>query len=227
VRAKGAFIGVAVAFVALSVGCLPKPYGESDPPEEPGDSQEPGAPVSAGNAAGGGATGKTSAPTGGGGGGSSGGSSGAPAPAPGPVLEPGEEMLFEKFDGTPVFTAKQGTLAVVPKGPAKAGRVCADAAGIGSIEATIGPVSAGTYTISASVQQDTSAPGNTWTVEATSYSPGPDTRKNEGTLATTVKSVKSTVQVSSGAFAAVFAVRLGTTPGTCMLVDSVRVVKAP
>jgi hypothetical protein len=136
-------------------------------------------------------------------------------------------MLLEKFDGTPVFTAKQGTLTVVPKGTAKVGRVCADSTGTGSIEATLGPVAAGTYTISAIVEQDTTAPAQTWTVEATSYSPGPDTKKNQGDLGLSVTNVKSTVQVSSGAFAAVFAVRLGTTPGACMLVDHIRVVKAP
>lgn len=230
-RGEGACFGIVVAFVALSVGCLPKPYGEGDPPDEPGDSSEITTTPAAGSAP---AGGKPSSPTGGGAsssGGSSGssssGSSGAPAPSPAPVLEPGQEMIFEKFEGTLVFEAKAGTLAVVPKGTGKAGRVCADGAGTGSIEATIGPVSAGTYTITASVQQDMTAPASTWTVEATSYSPGPDTRKNEGALAPTVKSVKSTVQVSSGAFAAVFAVRLGTTPGTCMLVDDIRVVKAP
>lgn len=216
-------MGVFMAFATLSAGCLPKPYGEGDLPGEPVDSQEPGAPTTPSTPSGGGATG----PTGGATTGPSGGTSGTNVPAPGPVLEPGEAMIVETFDGTPFFTAKQGTLAVVAKGAGQAGRVCADTAGIGGIEATIGPVSAGTYTITASVQQDTSAPAKTWTVEATSWAPGPDTRKNQGNLAVGTKSVKSTVQVPSGAFAATFAVRLGTTPGTCMLVDDIRVVKAP
>lgn len=232
-RAQGALIGVFVAFTALSVGCLPKPYSEGDPPGEPGDSEDmamPPAPSTTGapGTTGGGASGGvgSSGTTGGAGTtGSSGGTSGTTTPAP--VLEPGQEMIFEKWQGTPTFAAKLGTLTIVAKGAGKAGRVCADAAGVGSIEATIGPVAAGTYTITASVQQDTTAPGNTWTVEATSYSPGPDTRKTQGDLAPVVKSVKSTVNVSSGAFAAVFAVRLGTTPGSCMLVDDIRVVKAP
>lgn len=234
-RAKGVFIGLFVAFTALSVGCLPKPYGDGEPPNEPGDSDDvvmPTAPgtgtTAGGSASGGGASSGTTGTSGGAGAGtagSSGGTSGTTTP--GPVLEPGQEMIFEKWQGTPTFAAKLGTLTIVTKGAGKAGRVCADAAGIGSVEATIGPVAAGTYTITASVQQDSAAPGNTWTVEATSYSPGPDTRKNQGDLAASVKSVKSTVNVSSGAFAAVFAVRLGTTPGSCMLVDDIRVVKAP
>jgi len=226
VGAHAALIGVFIALTALSAGCLPKPYGEDDPPSEPVDSHELEAPPPGASGAGGGSGATTSGPAGGATG-SSGGTSGTTAPSPAPALPPGEQMLVETFDGTPVFTAKQGTLAVVAKGVAKAGRVCADSAGIGGIEATIGPVSAGTYTIVATVQQDTSAPGKTWTVEATSWAPGPDTRKNQGDLATSLKSVTSTVQVPSGAFAATFAVRLGTTPGTCMLVDDIRVVKAP
>jgi hypothetical protein len=229
VRALG--VGVFVAFAALSVGCLPKPYGEGDPPSDPVDTEEPGAPAGqrttgASNASGATGTSGSSSSTSGAASGSSGAASGSTTTPP-PVLEPGQEMIFEKFEGTLAFAAKRGTLTVVAKGAGKAGRVCADGAGIGGIEATLGPVAAGTYTVTASVQQDTSAPGNTWTVEATSYAPGPDTHKNEGALAPSVKSVKSTVQVPGGAFAAVFAVRIGTTPGTCMLVDDIRIVKAP
>lgn len=231
-RGTEACIGVCIAFVALSVGCLPKPYTEGDDaPQQPVDSQEQ-APAKSGSATtgGGGGGGAASGASSGGATSSSGGTSGttpAPSADPAPVLEPGQELIFEKFEGTLAFAAKQGTLTVVPKGTRKAGRVCADSTGIGGIEWMTGPPSAGTYTITATVQQDTSSPGNTFTVEATSYSPGPDSRKNQGDLAVTVTSLKSTVQVSSGAFAAVFAVRLGTTPGTCMLVDDIRVVKAP
>ncbi len=231
-RGHETWIGVFIAFAALT-GCLPPPYTETDPqPEEPTDSQDP--PAAKGIPTTGGGAGST--PTGGGSSGSiptTGGSSGTPSPAPssstpppGPVLEPGQEMIFERFEGTLAFAAKQGTLTVVPSATGKAGRICADSAGIGKIEWSLGPPSAGTYTVTASVRQDTSAPGNTWAVDATSWTLGPDTRTNQGDLAPTVKSVKSTVQVPSGAFAATFGLRIGTTPNMCMLVDDIRVVKA-
>ena len=231
-RRAGAWIGLFIAFAALSVGCLPKPYEEGDPTNDPGgESREPEAPTGAGTKGPSSGAGPSGSPAPAGTTGPSGGSSGSPAPtpssSPGPVLEPGQELIFEKFEGTLAFAAKQGTLTVVPRGTGKAGRVCAASTGVGGIEWMTGPPPAGTYTVTANVQQDSTAPGNTFNVEATSYSPGPDARKNQGDLAVTVTSVKSTVQVSSGAFAVVFAVRIGTTPGTCMLVDDIRVVKAP
>ena len=134
-------------------------------------------------------------------------------------------MIIDTFEGAPTFEAIAGTLTVVPVGAGQAGRVCANAVGLGHIEAKIGPVAAGTYHVAANVRQDAAAPGRTWTVEATSWTLGPDTQKTQGDLAPTVKLVTATVVVPSGAFAASFAIKMGSASGTCMLVDDIRVTK--
>ncbi len=219
--------------VASIAGCGPSPYAEGQPENEPVDSR-PGSPSSKGSS---GAEGSSGTPSGSAGGTTSGGttsggstsggsSTGGSSSGSTGALPVGDAVIIDSFEGTPAFKAIAGTLTVVPRGAGQAGRVCADATGLGHIEASIGPVAAGTYQVTANVQQDMAAPGRTWTVEATSWAPGPDIRKTQGDLALTVKLVTSTVVVpSGGAFAATFAIKMGSATGTCMVVDDIRVTK--
>lgn len=222
-----------LAVAAFGAGCAPSPYADGEPDNDPVDSRDGPTGSKSGSSTSGstptdrpssssGGTGTTSGGTSTGGASGSGGTSGTSGTLPIPA---GDPLIVDTFDATPTFKAVTGTLTVVAKGTNQAGRICADGSGLGHIEAKIGPVSPGIYTVTANVQQDTTAPGRTWTVEATSWGFGPDTRMNQGDLASTVKQVASTVEVKSGAFAATFAVKLGAAAGTCMLVDDIRVTK--
>lgn len=227
-------IGCALASsLAMVGGCGPSPYSEGQPVNEPVDSR-PGSTSPGGGSGGKGSSGTASSSSGGttGGGTTTGGtttggsSSGGSSSGSTGTLPVGDAVIIDTFEGTGAFKAIEGTLTVVPRGAGQAGRLCANAAGLGHIEASIGPVAAGTYQLTANVQQDLAAPGRTWTVEATSWAPGPDIQKAQGDLAPTVKLVTSTVIVpSGGAFAATFAVKVGSATGTCMLVDDIRVTK--
>lgn len=225
----------ALALAAFGAGCAPSPYADGEPDNDPVDSRDgptgskggsttsSGSPSTGGPPSSSGGTGTSGGTSSGGASGtSSGGTSGTSGTMPIPA---GDQLIVDTFDGTSTFQAVTGTLTVVTNGTNPTGRICADASGLGHIEAKIGPVSPGTYTVTANVQQDTTAPGRTWTVEATSWGFGPDTRMKQGDLAEAVKQVASTVDVMSGAFAATFAVKLGATAGTCMLVDDIRVTK--
>jgi hypothetical protein len=149
---------------------------------------------------------------------------------PGGTTAPASEdvVLFEDFEGTPKFSAAKGTLTQVasPTG-GRAGRLCLDATGNGAIERKMGPSPAGTYVFSALVRADPDAPAATWSLESTHFAPAPNHAKNDGELSATAKTVSLTKVVASSAFTAHYVVLLGGAPGSCMLVDDIRVLHTP
>ena len=221
-----------IALIALTA-CGSAPYGDADHSKDPVP-HEDGPPPSGPSA---GSTPTGSPAKSGGTPGAPSGSSGGPTPAPTststapppdvPIPPNGKVVIQESFaSGSTTFSIDKGTLTFVGTGSTKAARLCADAAGAGSISAAIGPVQAGTYTLSALVREDPSAPASKWMLDATSYTPAPATQSAQGTLAASPTRIVKTSVVGS-AFSTTFAVSLGTAPTTCMLVDEIRVIYTP
>jgi hypothetical protein len=206
-----------IAAIALGVQACGTPYAEKDPGPEgtdaPGQADGVPAPVSNSPKPSG-----TSEPT-----------PAAPTPSTSPPTNPapaGNVILHETFSGTSVFKVDKGALTIVPAAAGSSGRICADATGVGSITATIGPIQAGTYVISADVKADPAAPASQWKLDATTYTPTPSSKTDQGALASSMKTVTQTTVVGS-AFSTTFSVLLGTAPNTCMIVSDIRVTFAP
>jgi hypothetical protein len=86
---------------------------------------------------------------------------------------------------------------------------------------------AGTYTISANVKSDPKAPAVIWQLDTTSFTPTPKHEGDQGQLGESATMVTSTVSVPIGTYDVTFAVKLGTAPNTCMIVDDIKVMYVP
>lgn len=206
-----------VVGVSAALGCGGNPYGEERLPDgnkTAPDPQTSGAAAAPSGPAQGGSTPSGSTP---------GGSTPANS-----TSTASEVVLAEDFEGAPKFSVAHGTLTLVPNPTGgRMGRVCMDASGSGAIEAKIGPSQPGTYVFSASVRADPEAPAVKWSLEATHFAPAPIRATNDGALSAIAETVSTTKVVASAPFTSKFAVLLGLAPGTCMLVDDIRVVRTP
>jgi hypothetical protein len=130
-----------------------------------------------------------------------------------------------------MFTLTEGDLNVVTHNVGQVGRLCAGPSGRGSIEAQVGHVLAGTYTITADVKKDPNLPASSWLLDATTYDVVPTETPTitgiDGPLEAVPQTITKTVVVGGNAVSTTFAVRLGTEPSTCMLLEDIRVVYRP